>query len=147
MRLLFATIVLLATVECLWLLFVGALEWNLRNLWLKPGDPQMAINARTAVADLIFMALNVIALVVFIKRRRGFAVLLIVGVQLFDVVNMLYAGLESAAGGFWDTATFHWVIAVVPLGIALLVLWHQSVDTVERKSQLQAPSAAQPSTS
>jgi hypothetical protein len=136
-RLLFATIVLLATVECLWLLFVGALEWNLRNLWLKPGDPQMAINARTAVADLIFMALNVIALVVFIKRRRGFAVLLIVGVQLFDVVNMLYAGLESAADGFWDTATFHWVIAVVPLAIALLVLWHRSVDTVEYKSQLR----------
>jgi hypothetical protein len=134
-RVLFASIVLLGTVECLWLVFVGVVEWDLRNLWLKPGDPQMAINARTAIADLTFMALNVIALVAFIRRRRGLAVGLMVGVQLFDVVNMLYAGLESAAGGFWDTAAFRWVIAVVPATIAVLVLWHLRLDVNERASQ------------
>jgi hypothetical protein len=134
-RVLFATIVSLATVECLWLAFAGAVEWDLRNLWLKPGDPQMAINARTAIADLIFMALNVIALVAFITRRRGLAVALIVGVQLFDVVNTLYAGLESAAGGFWDTATFRWLIAVVPATIAVLVLWHLRLGAIGRAPQ------------
>jgi hypothetical protein len=131
-RLLFATIVWLATVECLWLAFSGAVEWDIRNLWLKPGDPQMAINARTAIADLIFMAVNVIALIAFVRRRRGLAVGLMVGVQLFDVVNMLYAGLESAAGGFWDTAAFRWLVAVVPATIAVLVLWHLRLDAVER---------------
>ena len=70
-RLLFGTIVLLATVECLWLLFVWTFEWSLRNFMLKEGDPQMAINARTALADLAFMVLNVVALMAFIARRRG----------------------------------------------------------------------------
>jgi hypothetical protein len=139
-RLLFISIVLLGTVECLWLVFVGAVEWNFRNLWLKPGDPQMAINARTAIADLTFMALNVIALVAFIRRRRGLAAGLMVGVQLFDLVNVLYAGLESAAGGFWDTAAFRWLTAVVPATIAVLVLWHLRLDADERAAQpLNAP--------
>jgi len=48
-RLLFAGIVLLAALECLWFLFAATVEWNLRGLMLKPGDPQIALNARTAL--------------------------------------------------------------------------------------------------
>ncbi len=60
-RLLFAGIVLLAALECLWFLFAATVEWNLRGLMLKPGDPQIALNARTAIADLTWAVLNVVA--------------------------------------------------------------------------------------
>jgi hypothetical protein len=130
-RLMFASIVLLAIVECFWFLFVGALEWNIRGLLLRPGDPQIALNTRTAVADFTWMVVNVIGLLAFVMRNRGFGRWLMVGVQLFDVVNMAYAGVRFALDGSWDTAFFVWVITAVPAMTFLLVLWSKSVGAVE----------------
>lgn len=132
----FATIVLLATAECVWFLFVAALEWNVRGLLLSPGDPQIALNTRTAIADFTWTVFNVIGLLAFLVRSRGFGRWPMVGVQLFDVLNMASPGIRFALDGSWDTASFVWVITAVPAVTLLLVLWHRTAGVVDGQSQV-----------
>ena len=127
-RLLFASIVLLATAECLWFLFSASVMWSIRDMGLGP--PEVAINTRTALVDFAWSVLNVFGLLAFVTRRRGVVVWLFVGVQLFDIADTLWAGLVSASDGYWDTASFHWALIVVPIAILLLVIaWRLSVTT------------------
>ena len=123
----FASIVLLGIVECGWFFFVGSLEWDFRALLHAPGDPEIFINTRTAVADFTWLVVNVIGVLAFAVRSRGFGRWLMVGVQLFDVTNMIYTGVRFASDGSWDTALFAWVITVVPAVTLLLVLRLRSV--------------------
>jgi hypothetical protein len=135
-RILFAGIVLLVTVECIWFLFSGYVEWSLRNLGFD--DAQRAINARTALADFTWTAVNVIGLLVYVARRRGFGLLLLVAVQLFNAADTAYGGLLSASDSYWDTAVFRWVTTVVPTAVVVLVLWDGRVDSVSRRGN-QSP--------
>jgi hypothetical protein len=130
-RILFASIVLLVIVECTWFLFSGSVEWSLRNLGFD--DAQRAINARTALADFAWAVVNVIGLLEFVARRRGFGLLLLVAVQVFNAADTAYGGLLSASDGYWDTAVFRWVIMVVPAAVVVLVLWHGRVDANSRR--------------
>ncbi len=133
-RLLFASIVLIATVECLWFLFSASVMWSIRGMGLGP--PEVAINTRTALGDFAWTVLNVSGLLAFVTRRRGVVVWLFVGVQVFDIADTLWAGLVSASDGFWDTASFHWALMVVPIAILVLVIaWRRTFNHVKLESR------------
>jgi hypothetical protein len=36
------------------------------------------------------------------------------GIQRFDAVDIVYAGLQRASSGYWDAPFFLWVIALYP---------------------------------
>ena len=82
-----------AAVECVIWFFAASILWSLRNLLVGPSSSQAADNARFALVVYAATGVNVIALLAFLLRRRGWSWWLLTAVQTGDLVTSLLAAL------------------------------------------------------
>ena len=93
-RWLYLSIVVLTLVQCGWWAFSGWFMWSLRGLMLEPSSPQIAENARFAVAMLVVAALNFGALFCFLARPQTWGRSLLATVLIGNTVFCSWASLS-----------------------------------------------------
>ena len=122
-------IIVLVIVQCLVWLVAASVAWSFRDLMVGAGSPEAANNARFAIAYVGGAAINGIALVPFLLRRRGWGWLLLMAVQITDVVVTMAEGLLIS--GWW------WLITVVAgLTIAFLYLFRRTAEPIAARGVL-----------
>ncbi len=115
------TIVLLIA-ECLLLVFLVTVGWEIRGFMLHPGDPEIAVRTRTVYANGVWLALNLIGLAVYLYRKEGFGRSVILIVLAFDILNSLFAAAGFILRGESSTA-FQWLLlTLIPIAALVLVL-------------------------
>ena len=113
-------IVVVGLAECLGWFFVFGLGWSLRFLFVGPESPEAADRTRWALVILALAALNSIALLAFLIRRRGWGRILLTGVQIGDLAFASIALVVVEA---------HWSLfaAAAILMLILLLLYRRSL--------------------
>ena len=117
-RWLLTGIVVAAVVECFIWFFAASILWSTRDLLVGPDSSQAADNAHMAVAAYAATGINVITLLAFLVRPRGWGWWLLAGIQAGDLVVSLVAGL-------WLSATWWLVSGVAGLTVAFLYLFRR----------------------
>ncbi len=123
-RVSFGAILALVALQTLLFLYLMTIGWQVRNLMLPPGDPEIVVRTRTAFANGVWLGGNVVAVAVYVLRRRQLGRYVLLPVLAFDLVNSVFAVV-----GFLliddSTTAVQWLAAgLMPL-VALVLLWHQ----------------------
>ena len=93
------------------------------------------VRTRTALENGVWLVVNVVAVAVYLLRRRRFGRYVLLAVLAVDLMNSLFA-----AFGFLRTAdsttAIQWLVAALLPLVALLLLWHQPSEPLNsQKSQ------------
>jgi hypothetical protein len=125
----FGAILALVALQILLFLYLVTVGWQFRNLMLLPGDPEILVRARTVVANVVWLGGNVLAVTVYVRRRRQLGRYVLLAVLAFDLMNSVFA-----AFGFLliddSTTAVQWLAAgLMPL-VALVLLWHQPSEEI-----------------
>lgn len=125
----FGAILALVALQILLFLYLVTVGWQFRNLMLLPGDPEILVRARTVVANVVWLGGNVLAVTVYVLRRRQLGRYVLLAVLAFDLMNSVFA-----AFGFLliddSTTAVQWLAAgLMPL-VALVLLWHQPSEEI-----------------
>lgn len=128
-RVSFGAILALVALQILLFLYLVTVGWQFRNLMLPPGDPEILVRARTVVANVVWLGGNVLAVTVYVLRRRQLGRYVLLAVLAFDLMNSVFA-----AFGFLliddSTTAVQWLAAgLMPL-VALVLLWHQPSEEI-----------------
>jgi len=123
-RVSFGAILALIAVQILLFLYLVTIGWQLRNFMLPPGNPEIVVRTRTVFANVVWLAGNVVAVSVYILRRRQLGRYVLLAVHAFDLMNSVFTAV-----GFLrvddSTTAVQWLAAgLMPL-VALVLLWHQ----------------------
>ncbi len=120
----FGAILALVALQILLFLYLVTIGWQFRNFMLPPGNPEIVVRARTVFANGVWLAGNVVAVAVYILRRRQLGRYVLLAVLAFDLMNSVFTAV-----GFLrvddSTTAVQWLAAgLMPL-VALVLLWHQ----------------------
>jgi|SRR5579864_3617930 len=120
----FLAILALVALQILLFLYLVTIGWQFRNLMLRPGDPEIVVRTRTVLANASWLFVNVVAVALYLLRRKRLGWFVLLTVLAFDLVNSVFA-----ASGFLlshdSTTAVQWLAAgLMPL-VALVLLWHQ----------------------
>ena|SRR5579864_9225186 len=131
-RVSFLAILALVALQILLFLYLVAIGWQFRNLMLPPGDPEIVVRTRTAFANGAWLSMNVVAVALYLLRRKRFGWFALLTVLGFDLVNSVFA-----ASGFLlshdSTTAIQWLVAaLIPL-VALVLLWHQPGKDIQAR--------------
>jgi hypothetical protein len=120
--LLVAGTIVLVIAECLLFVYLVTGGWSFRALILPPGDPEIAVRTRTVYANGAWLALNLIGLVGYVSRRKGFGRSVILIVLAFDIMNSVFAATGFILGSDSWTAVQWFVVSLIPVAALVLVL-------------------------
>ena len=128
-RVSFGAILALVALQILLFLYLVTIGWQFRNLMLPPGDPEIEVRTRTAFANGLWLSGNVVAVTVYLVRRRQLERYVLLAVLAFDLMNSVFAAV-----GFLlindSTTAVQWLAAgLMPL-VALALLWHQPREKI-----------------
>jgi hypothetical protein len=122
-RALLVGVVLLLTLQFLFWVYAAGVWWAFRTGLFEPDPPAVvAENTRTAVAISITLALNLVAAIAFLVRRRGFGWWVLATVQVIDIGVTTVIGLNFAAKSDLMTAEEWWAATAVAALTLILVL-------------------------
>jgi len=131
----FGAILALVALQIVLFLYLVTIGWQFRSLMLPPGDPEIAVRTRTALENGVWLVVNVVAVAVYLLRRRRFGRYVLLAVLAVDLMNSLFAAFGFLRIADSTTAIQWLVAALVPLA-ALVLLWHQPSEPINsRKSQ------------
>lgn len=132
-RISFGAILALVALQILLLLYLVTLGWQFRSLMLAPGDPEIAVRTRTAFANGAWLAANVVAVAVYLLRRRKLGRYLLLAVLVFDLMNSVFAAVGALRVDDSATAVPWLAAGLVPL-VALVLLWHLPIKEIDAHS-------------
>jgi hypothetical protein len=122
-RALLGGVVLLLSLQFLFWDYAAWVWWAFRTGLFQLDTPEViAENTRTAVAISITLALNLLAAIAFLVRRRGFGWWVLAVVQVIDVGVTTVIGLQFAAKSDLRTAEEWWAATAVAAQTLVLVL-------------------------
>jgi hypothetical protein len=111
-RWLLTGVVTVALAECVLWYVAASIGWATRDIFVGSGAPQAAARARFALALFAGAGINVVALVSFLVRRRGFGWWLLVAIEIGNLaVSLVEAVVRDAA--WWLSAA----LAALALGL------------------------------
>lgn len=123
-------ILALVALQILFFLFLVTVGWQIRNLMLPPGDPEILVRTRTVVANGVWLGLNVLALAVYVLRRRQVGRDVLLAVLAFDLINSVFAAVGFLLIDDSTTAVQWLVVGLMPL-VALALLWHRPSEKIK----------------
>jgi len=107
--------VVLAIAQCGWWTLGGWAMWSFRGFMLEPSSPQIADNARFAVALFAVAAINIVALIGFFVRPRSWGELVLAAVLLGNIAFSAWASV-SRDNAYWL------LLGGAPAGVTLVLL-------------------------
>jgi len=123
-RVSFGAILALVALQILLFLYLVTVGWQFKNLMLPPGAPEIAVRIRTVVANGVWLGGNVLAVAVYMVRRRQVGRYVLLVVLAFDLVNSVFATVGFLLIDDSTTAVGWLAAGLMPL-VALVLLWHQ----------------------
>jgi hypothetical protein len=124
--------VVLALGQCGWWIISAWMVWYFRGLMLDPSSPQIADNARFALALLAVAAINIGALIGFLVRPMRWGGLVLTAVLLGNIAFSLWASVSRD--------NFAWLLlGGVPAAVTLVVVLLFRKSTTQSRSGSQAP--------
>ncbi|MDQ6884814.1 MAG: hypothetical protein M3077_11360 [Candidatus Dormibacteraeota bacterium] len=84
LRFLLGAIIGLVILACLVWLFGASIVWSTREILVGPDSPRALEGGRLAIAMYAVTGINLVALVVFVVRQRGWGWWLLTAIQLGD---------------------------------------------------------------
>ena len=134
-------IVILAVAECALWLVAGLVQWTFAGFSLGPVySAQVAEGARASLTELAWGALNVVGLIAYLLRGRGWGRWLMAAIQVANLAVTIYLAFDTVRyscgqdgwGVFW--------FAAIPAGSLLLqcLIWRR----IDRRPRSSTPLAA-----
>lgn len=125
-RLLVVSILVLAVAQCVLWWVAAELTWSFRDL-LASDEQVIAERTRIAVSEFAWLGVNIVGLVAYAVRGRGFGRWVLAGIQSANAVITLWIGLEQAFQTCGKSG-FEWFLlsGLAVLTVLLLyVLWRR----------------------
>jgi hypothetical protein len=101
-------VVALALVQCGFWLLAASLTWTFRGLMIGVDSPRGHLDAVLSLAEFVWFAVNLAALLAFLIRRRGLGLWSIVTVTLLDLAATLAMGVWVMSYSFWEHGSEWW---------------------------------------
>ena len=101
-------VVALALVQCGFWLLAASLAWTLRGLMVGVDSPRGHLDTIVSLAEFVWFAVNLSALLVFLIRRRGLGMWSIATVTLLDLAATLAMGVWVMSYSYWEHGSEWW---------------------------------------
>jgi hypothetical protein len=114
-------VVALALVQCGFWLLAASITWTFRGLMVGVDSPRGHLDAVLSLAEFVWFAVNLAALLAFLIRRRGIGLWSIAAVTLLDVAATLAMGVWVMSYSFWEHGSEWWWATAVAAATLLLM--------------------------
>jgi hypothetical protein len=124
-------VVALALVQCGFWLLAASLTWTFRGLMVGVDSPRGHLDAALSLAEFVWFAVNVAALLAFLIRRRGIVMWSLAAVTLLDLAATLAMGVWVMSYSFWEHGSeLWWFTADAALTLALIYMLGRQIGLV-----------------